>query len=114
MRLFGGIGQTLTRGAGKKRWGWPNQESMSQLDAAACGLPVVLSNRISVLERVEGNGLLYKEGQPENLARQLQKLADPGLRCNLGVVGAAKVRERYSWLRIARERIADYEAAIQA
>src|SRR5687768_1987385 len=39
---------------------WPREESTSQLDAMACGLPLVLSNQVKVIERIEGNGLLYE------------------------------------------------------
>ena len=92
---------------------WPRQESMSQLDAAACGLPIVLSNRVAVRERVEGNGLLYEEGCPEDLVEKLKELSDPERRRELGEAGAKKVREQYSWLKIARERVGDYEEALR-
>jgi glycosyltransferase involved in cell wall biosynthesis len=90
---------------------WPKQESTSQLDAAACGLPIVLSNRVQVRERVEGNGLLYEEGSVTDLAHQLLALANPAVRRELGERGTRKVRERFSWLDIARRRAADFEAA---
>ena len=93
--------------------GWPTQESTSQLDAAACGLPLVLGNKIEVLERVEGNGLLYEEGEPQDLARKIQKLSAPELRRQLGERGVQKVREHYSWDRVARDRLKDYEAALR-
>lgn len=91
---------------------WPKQESTSQLDAVACGLPIVLSNRVEVRERVEGNGLLYEEEDPEDLARQLARLRDTAVRRALGAHGRQKIRELYSWDRIAKDRIADYEAAL--
>jgi glycosyltransferase involved in cell wall biosynthesis len=90
---------------------WPKQESTSQLDAAACGLPIVLSDRVQVRERVEGSGLLYQEDSTDDLARQLLALAEPATRRELGERGAKKVRERFSWLGIARQRARDYEAA---
>lgn len=90
---------------------WPMQESTSQLDAAACGLPIVVSNRVEVRERVEGNGLLYEEPSADDLARQLLTLADPAVRHELGERGTRKMREQFSWLGIARQRVRDYEAA---
>lgn len=91
---------------------WPRQESTSQLDAAACALPLVLSDTITVRERVEGNGFLYREDSDEDLARKLLALCDAIVRKDLGVVGAVKVREHYSWEVIARRRIHDYEEAL--
>jgi glycosyltransferase involved in cell wall biosynthesis len=91
---------------------WPKQESTSQLDAAACGLPLVVSDRIGTPERVDGNGLLYREGDSDDLAAQLRTLEDGPLRARMGAAGSAKVRERFSWIRIAKERVTDYERAL--
>jgi glycosyltransferase involved in cell wall biosynthesis len=92
---------------------WPKQESTSQLDAAACGLPLILSNKVKVIERVEGNGLLYEQDNPADLARRIRQLADPEVRHPMGQLGVRKVHERFSWLEIARQRLQDYEAAWQ-
>ncbi len=91
---------------------WPQQESTSMLDAAAAGLPIVISDRVKALERVQGNGLTYHEGDPQDLARALQRLRDEDMRRQLGRAGAAKIAAEYSWLAIARRRVADYEAAL--
>ncbi|MCX7049584.1 MAG: glycosyltransferase family 4 protein [Candidatus Sumerlaeota bacterium] len=91
---------------------WPRQESTSQLDAAACGLPIIVSNRITVRERYEGNGLTYEENDPADLARKIESLSDAETRRRLGEHGARKMQERFSWLAIARQRIKDYEAAL--
>jgi glycosyltransferase involved in cell wall biosynthesis len=92
---------------------WPRQESTSQLDAAACGLPIVLGDRITVLERVEGSGLVYREGDAADLARALQQLQDSETRRRLGSHGSDKVLDQYSWRAIARRRIVDYEKALR-
>lgn len=91
---------------------WPTQESTSQLDAAACGLPLILSDRVKVLERVERNGLLYREGDVEDLARQIRALASEGLRRRMGEHGARKMREQFSWKVLAERYIRDYEVAL--
>jgi len=91
---------------------WPKQESTSQLDAAACGLPLILSDRVAVRERVDGNGLVYAEGDAGDLAKQVSLLLDSALRQEMGRRSAEKVRENFSWARIARERLDDYEAAL--
>jgi glycosyltransferase involved in cell wall biosynthesis len=93
---------------------WPRQESTSQLDAAACGLPIILSDRVTVRERFEGNGSTYAEGDPDDLAQRILELKDPSTRQALGAAGAQKMRDHFSWLRIARSRSAAYEAALAA
>jgi glycosyltransferase involved in cell wall biosynthesis len=92
---------------------WPKQESTSQLDAAACGLPLILSNQIKVLERVNGNGLLYIEDNPDDLAQQIMRLSSPYIRKRMGVNGSKKVRKQFSWVKIAQQRLQNYETALQ-
>ncbi len=92
---------------------WPRQESTSQLDAAACGLPIILSNRVQVRERVDGNGLVYAEGDPDDLARQIHSLAHTEIRRQMSEIGVRRMRERFSWNRIARERVDDYQVALE-
>ena len=45
---------------------WPGTESTSMLDAAACGLPLVVSDRIYG-DHVDGNGRTYRAGELEDL-----------------------------------------------
>lgn len=91
---------------------WPKQESTSQLDAAACGLPIVIGDRAEVRDRVEGNGAVYAEDRVDDLARVLETLIDPEVRRRLGAAGAEKMQARYSWDFIARERARDYLRAL--
>ena len=78
---------------------------MSQLDAMSTGLPLILSDTIEVVERVEGNGFLYSDYDPIHLAKQLQKLKDQKLRIKLGRYGAKKVEDNFSWRSIAKNRL---------
>jgi glycosyltransferase involved in cell wall biosynthesis len=91
---------------------WPTQESTSMLDAAACGLPIVVNHTLQAIERIDGNGLTYRLGDPKSLADVLRRLLDKSLRESLGSAGASKMLDRYSWRDLARKRLADYEAAI--
>ena len=91
---------------------WPRQESTSQLDAAACGLPIIISDQVTVRERAEGNGLFYPEGDALALRQQIVALSDAEARRRLGSAGSRKMAERYSWIRIAQQRIADYGEAL--
>jgi glycosyltransferase involved in cell wall biosynthesis len=89
---------------------WPREESTSQLDAAACGLPLILSNRIKVVERIEGNGLLYEEGNHLDMAKTLRKMSDSGLRKKMSQVGIEKIKTNFSWATIAAQRLKDYRS----
>ncbi|HET7819666.1 MAG TPA: glycosyltransferase family 4 protein [Bacteroidia bacterium] len=87
---------------------WPKQESTSMIDAAACGLPIIISNKVLAKERVDGNGLTYEENNVDSLIEALLQLEDPALRKQLSDIGIRKMQTHYSWDKIARERIEDY------
>jgi glycosyltransferase involved in cell wall biosynthesis len=91
---------------------WPKQESTSQLDAAACGLPIILSDRVTVRERVEGNGLTYGEGDAADLAEKLRALREASLRDRMGTVGSVRMHDLFSWRRTAEYRATAYRAAL--
>lgn len=93
---------------------WPLQESTSQLDAIACGLPLIVNDRVTVRQRVEGNGLFYRMGDATDLANQLEKLIDSAVRTELGARGTNNAVTNFSWIKLARERVADYNAALQS
>lgn len=90
---------------------WPTQESMSMLDAASAGLPVVASDRIGESERIAGNGAVYREGDAGELAHVLLGMASAEHRALLGRAGRAKVLEKFSWSVIAGRIEADYLTA---
>lgn len=92
---------------------WPRQESISMLDAAACGLPVVASQTMGALERIEGYGLTYREQDSDDLAAVLHRLRHAGIRAELGAKGMQTVREHFSWTTIARTRAQRYEEAVE-
>lgn len=91
---------------------WPKRESTSQLDAIACGLPIILSDRIQVTERVDGNGLLYQEGDPLDLAERLFELYPLERRTTMGHLGAQKMKQQYSWIDLAQKYGDDYRRAL--
>ena len=91
---------------------WPTQESMSMLDAAACGLPVVANDTMTAKERLEGNGVTYRLNDQADLVRTLLSLRRGETRRTMGERGARKMAEDFSWESIARRRIRDYEAAL--
>lgn len=92
---------------------WPCQESVGMLDAAACGLPIVVGDHIMARERVDGNGLTYAENDPASLAEQLARLQDAQLRIELGRRGTEKMRAQFSVERVIDVLLNDYAAALQ-
>jgi len=88
---------------------WPREESTSQIDAVACGLPIIVSNRVQVTERVESNGLVYEESDYRDLANKLLELESSETRKKMGVYGAKKIETKFSWNSIAKARLVDYE-----
>lgn len=89
---------------------WPRQESTSMLDATASGLPIIISDRVQAKERVDGNGLIYTENDVDSLIESLLKLKDEELRAKLANNGVNKIKNKYSWIKIAIERVKDYNS----
>ncbi|MGE0088150.1 MAG: glycosyltransferase family 4 protein [Bacteroidales bacterium] len=87
---------------------WPRQESTSMLDATACGLPIIISNRVQAKERIEGNGLTYIENDVDDLVRALLKMKNKELRSEFSETGIDKIKIKYSWSSIAADREKDY------
>lgn len=92
---------------------WPTQESLSMLDAAACGLPIVANHTMVANERLAGNGRKYLLNDCEDLVRVLLELKDVETRARLGAYGARKMAQEFSWEAIAKRRLVDYEVALR-
>ena len=92
---------------------WPAQESLSMLDAAACGLPIVVNDTMNAPERVEGNGSTYALNDLNDLVRVLRSLRSKDERRKLGSFGANKMASNFSWESVTKRRLADYEAALR-
>lgn len=91
---------------------WPGPESISQLDAAGCGLPLIVGDVGHYRDHVEGNGIVYSTGNLGALVDALSRLESGGFRRNLGNAGAQKIESGFSWRSIAERRIGDYRAAL--
>jgi len=88
---------------------WPKEESLSMIDATACGLPIIVSDKMLSTERVEGNGLVYFENQADDLALKILVLyKDEALAKKYSEHGSKKIIENYSYKKIAKERVSDY------
>jgi glycosyltransferase involved in cell wall biosynthesis len=93
---------------------WPTQESMSMLDALACGLPLIANDTMHAPERLNGTGLQYRLGDVDDLARTLRVLGASQVREKLGAKGTRRMREEFSWEAIAARRITDYSTVLAA
>jgi glycosyltransferase involved in cell wall biosynthesis len=83
------------------------------LDAAACGVPIIVSNMVRAVERVRGNGLQYEQGNYEDLVNKILELAgNKSIRRKLGDAGAAKIRAAFSWQIMASRKLNDYYASL--
>jgi glycosyltransferase involved in cell wall biosynthesis len=90
---------------------WPTNESTSMLDAAACGLPLIVSDRI-YQDHVSGNGMNYRMNDLDSLCEAMRSLQDPELRQRLGQAGAIKMRSRFAWEIAAKIRFDDFARAL--
>lgn len=91
---------------------WPGNESTSMLDAAACGIPVVISDEVMYRAPVNGNGSVFRRDSCESLADVLFELRDRETRVELGNAGASRMAREFSWDTIAKRRLRDYEMAL--
>lgn len=76
---------------------WPSQSSMTMFEAMSCSLPVIISDRSEVTERVSaGNGLTYMAGDAKDLAEKMKTMLNPKLR---GVMSlrAREFAEKNDW-----------------
>lgn len=91
---------------------WPTQESTSMLDAAACGVPVIVNDTLRAVERIRGNGLQYRLGDVGSLASAIERLLEPDERRHLGGIGARRMKAEFSWEHLVRRRLAGYVARV--
>jgi glycosyltransferase involved in cell wall biosynthesis len=91
---------------------WPGNESTSMLDAAACGLPIIMSDEVFYRAPVEGEDQVFRKDSIEDLKRAILALRDSEKRQALGLKCAARMARDFSWESIARRRLLDYEAAL--
>jgi glycosyltransferase involved in cell wall biosynthesis len=82
---------------------WPLQCSLAMLEAMACGLPVIISDHSGALERIsEGNGLMYREGDVNDLAEKIKIMLNSKLRKNMSL-RAREFAEKNDWNVISKK-----------
>ncbi len=85
---------------------WKEQFGRVIIEAMACGIPVVGSDsgQIPILLQDTRGGLIFREGDADDLAAQLLRLMnDPEERRRLGELGHAAVRHSYTYDAIAQQ-----------
>jgi glycosyltransferase involved in cell wall biosynthesis len=93
---------------------WPLQESTSQLDAAACGMPIIINEKVEDNFRTDGNGLKYKDSNYKDLAEKILSLKSKDKRKEMGIAGSKKIMEKYSWDYLAKSKIQDFNKINQS
>lgn len=98
---------------------WAGEESTSQLDAVASGLCLVLTDHVKAYNLVETTGenharprivsRFFAQNDVEDLAKQLESLMSKSVRQTLISKGVLEIQDKYSWNRIALNRIQDYQ-----
>jgi glycosyltransferase involved in cell wall biosynthesis len=84
---------------------WPSDCSISHLEAAACGKPIVIPAEPSIADRLSGgNGIGVAVGDVRALTSALESLlADRDLAGRMGLAGRQLIQARYSWEAVAAQ-----------
>jgi glycosyltransferase involved in cell wall biosynthesis len=91
---------------------WPKQESMSMLDAAASGLPIIASNKIGDRSRISDNGFYFDEDSVDDLVLTIKKLEDINVRKKAGQSSRMHTLNLFNWEIVAKRYDDDYRHAL--
>jgi glycosyltransferase involved in cell wall biosynthesis len=87
-------------------------ESISYLDAASCGLPLVLSSRVKDVSHLVEFTTVYQANDPRSLADALRPLLDAQHRRETGRAAGRLAGQRFSALGYAQRRIDWFREAL--
>jgi 2-deoxystreptamine N-acetyl-D-glucosaminyltransferase/2-deoxystreptamine glucosyltransferase len=94
---------------------WPADCTVSHLEAASCGRPIIIPDEPGIEDRVAaGNGLRVPVGDVHALASAIERLlGDADLRSDMGRRGRLVAETEYSW-RVVSRRFEDlYESMLR-
>jgi glycosyltransferase involved in cell wall biosynthesis len=91
---------------------WKEQFGLTLAQAMLTGIPAVASNSGAIPDVLGPGGLIFAEGNSEELVRTLKKLLEsPDLRRNLGVAGRKHAMNNYTIGKVAAAYMASFERA---
>jgi len=94
---------TLYRGAAALiHPSWYEGFGLTPVEAAACGCPVVISDRGSLPEIMEEAAVYVDPGEPDTIAGAMERVIEPKIKSDLLKQGLAQAA-KYSWSKTARE-----------
>ncbi|MEZ5071176.1 MAG: glycosyltransferase family 4 protein [Bacteroidales bacterium] len=83
---------------------FPDENTLSALDAQACRLPVVMKDDLTNAERLRFGGVTYEPGNLSDLGEKIRELlADPDRLRALGRAGEGHVLSKYDYRAIVRD-----------
>jgi glycosyltransferase involved in cell wall biosynthesis len=87
---------------------FPDENTLSALDAQACRLPVIMAADMTNAERLSRGGMTYTSGDLEDLSHKIMDMiSDPEKRSSLGKEGETYVRSTYDYRKIVRDMESD-------
>ena len=89
-------------------------ESISFLDAASSGLPLVLGSTVKDVSHLTEFTAIYQADNPAALAAAIRPLLDAQRRKQAGVIAAQLAQERFSAQRYAQQRETYFREALEA
>ena len=90
---------------------WMN-ESISFLDAACSGLPLLLSDTVKDVSHLKEFTGVFVTDDAASLAASIRSLADPGVRQTRAALAASLGHERFGGERYARRRVGHFRSAL--
>jgi glycosyltransferase involved in cell wall biosynthesis len=83
---------------------WKEQFGRVIIEAHACGVPAIGSDSGAIPSVIGAAGLVFRERNPQDLARAIGELLDDPRRARqMGAIGRVQVESRYAWERVAAQ-----------
>lgn len=95
--------------------GWKEQFGHVIIEAMACKVPVIGSDSGEIPHVIGDAGLIFPEGNAEELANRLEQLIDnPDLTENLAQMGYAKAMAQYTNIALAKQQLEFYQELLSS